>query len=119
MRVGDDAQARSARPALLRDDAMWIYGYFEETKLPRVHVGDRADIRMISGRVLLHGTVDGIASSDNRTNTSLLADVSPTFDWIRLARRVPARVCIDPAMVPPTAILTAGMTVTVTARQGP
>ncbi|UKE71740.1 hypothetical protein [Xanthomonas graminis] len=52
----------------MRDDAMWIYGYFEETKLPRVHVGDRADIRLISGRVLLHGTVEGIAGSDNRTN---------------------------------------------------
>ncbi|WP_458296466.1 HlyD family secretion protein [Xanthomonas graminis] len=49
----------------------------------------------------------------------MLADDSPTFDWIRLAQRVPARVCIDPAMVPPTAILTAGMTATVTVRQGP
>ncbi|WP_256056342.1 FUSC family protein [Xanthomonas cerealis] len=108
--------------ALVRDDAMWIYGYFEETKLPRVHVGDRADIRLMSGAVLLHGKVEGIArgiaDSDNPTSASLLADVSPTFIWIRLAQRVPVRMRIDPASVPPNTILAAGMTATVTVRQG-
>ncbi len=98
---------------------MWIYGYFEETELPRVHVGDRADIRLISGGVLLHGTVEGIADSDNPTSASLLADVSPTFNWIRLAQRVPVRVRIDPASVPPNTILAAGMTATVTVHGGP
>ncbi len=56
----------------MRDDAIWIYGYCEETELPRLHVGDRADIRLISGGVLLHGTVEsiarGIADSDDQTN---------------------------------------------------
>ncbi|MCC8445985.1 HlyD family secretion protein [Xanthomonas translucens] len=100
----------------LRD--LWIYGYFEETKLPRVHVGDRADIRLMSGGVQLHGKVEGIArgigDSDNPTSASLLADVSPTCNWIRLAQRVPVRVRIDPASVPPNTILGAGMTATVT-----
>ena len=123
VRVGDYAQAGSARLALVRDDAMWIYGYFEETKLPRVHVGDRADIRLMSGGVLLHGKVEGIArgiaDSDNPTSASLLADVSPTFNWIRLAQRVPVRVRIDPASVPPNTVLAAGMTATVTVRGEP
>ncbi|KLD77652.1 HlyD family secretion protein [Xanthomonas hyacinthi] len=123
VRVGDYAQAGSARLALVRDDAMWVYGYFEETKLPRVHVGDRADIRMMSGGVLLRGRVEGIArgiaDSDNPTDTTLLADVSPTFNWIRLAQRVPVRVRIDPASVPKDTILAAGMTATVTVHEGP
>jgi len=118
VRVGDYAQAGGARLALVRDDAMWIYGYFEETKLPQVHVGDRADIRLMSGGVTLHGRVEGIArgiaDSDNPTGASLLADVNPTFNWIRLAQRVPVRVRIDPASVPSGTILAAGMTATVT-----
>ncbi|WP_295846378.1 HlyD family secretion protein [uncultured Xanthomonas sp.] len=117
VRVGDYAQAGSARLALVRDDAMWVYGYFEETKLPRVHVGDRADIRLMSGGLMLHGHVEGIArgiaDSDNPTGTSLLADVSPTFNWIRLAQRVPVRIRIDPASVPQGTLLAAGMTATV------
>ncbi|MBB5943197.1 MULTISPECIES: biotin/lipoyl-binding protein [Xanthomonas] len=117
VRVGDYAQAGGARLALVRDDAMWVYGYFEETKLPRVHVGDRADIRLMSGGLLLHGQVEGIArgiaDSDNPTGTSLLADVSPTFNWIRLAQRVPVRIRIDPASVPQGTLLAAGMTATV------
>ncbi|MCW0366267.1 p-hydroxybenzoic acid efflux pump subunit AaeA [Xanthomonas sacchari] len=117
VRVGDYAQAGSARLALVRDDAMWVYGYFEETKLPRVHVGDRADIRLMSGGLMLHGQVEGIArgiaDSDNPTGTSLLADVSPTFNWIRLAQRVPVRIRIDPASVPQGTLLAAGMTATV------
>lgn len=117
VRVGDYAQAGGARLALVRDDAMWVYGYFEETKLPRVHVGDRADIRLMSGGLLLHGQVEGIArgiaDNDNPTGTSLLADVSPTFNWIRLAQRVPVRIRIDPASVPQGTLLAAGMTATV------
>ncbi|WP_371181681.1 biotin/lipoyl-binding protein [Xanthomonas sacchari] len=117
VRVGDYAQAGGARLALVRDDAMWVYGYFEETKLPRVHVGDRADIRLMSGGLMLHGQVEGIArgiaDSDNPTGTSLLADVSPTFNWIRLAQRVPVRIRIDPASVPQGTLLAAGMTATV------
>ncbi|MBB5883084.1 HlyD family secretion protein [Xanthomonas sp. LMG 8992] len=117
VRVGDYAQAGGARLALVRDDAMWVYGYFEETKLPRVHVGDRADIRLMSGGLMLHGQVEGIArgisDSDNPTGTSLLADVSPTFNWIRLAQRVPVRIRIDPASVPRGTLLAAGMTATV------
>jgi multidrug resistance efflux pump len=42
----------------------------------------------------------------------LLADVNPTFNWVRLAQRVPVRIHID--QVPPGILLAAGMTCTVT-----
>jgi multidrug resistance efflux pump len=105
--------------ALVRNDSLWIYGYFEETKLPLIHPGDAADIRLMSGGRALHGTVEGIArgitDADNPTNSNdLLADVSPTFNWIRLAQRVPVRVRIDPASVPADTVLAAGMTASVT-----
>lgn len=119
VRVGDYASAGSARMALVRSDSLWVYGYFEETKLPLIHPGDRADVRLMSGGRALHGVVEGIArgitDADNPTSGGdLLADVSPTFNWIRLAQRVPVRVRLDPAGIPTDMVLAAGMTASVT-----
>jgi multidrug resistance efflux pump len=41
----------------------------------------------------------------------LLADVNPTFTWVRLAQRVPVRIKLD--HVPAGTELVAGMTCTV------
>jgi multidrug resistance efflux pump len=119
LRVGDYASAGSARLALVRSDSLWVYGYFEETKLPRIHPGDAAEVRLMSGGRALHGVVEGIArgitDADNPTSSGdLLASVSPTFNWIRLAQRVPVRVRIDPASIPQDMVLAAGMTASVT-----
>jgi multidrug resistance efflux pump len=119
VRIGDYASAGSARMALVRSDSLWVYGYFEETKLPLIRAGDTADVRLMSGGRALHGTVEGIArgitDADNPTSSGdLLADVSPTFNWIRLAQRVPVRVRIDPASIPKDMVLAAGMTASVT-----
>jgi multidrug resistance efflux pump len=44
----------------------------------------------------LEGRVDslgwGIAQDDGSTGQDLLPNISPTFEWIRLAQRVPVRV---------------------------
>lgn len=118
VRAGDYASAGNPRLALVRDGHMWVYGYFEETKLPHIHVGDRADIHLMSGGVMrgeVQGIARGITDRDNPTsNGDLLADVSPTFNWVRLAQRVPVRVRIDMASVPRDTPLAAGMTATVT-----
>ncbi|CAD6532886.1 p-hydroxybenzoic acid efflux pump subunit AaeA [Paraburkholderia sabiae] len=118
---GDYATAGSARMALIDSDSFWVYGYFEETKIPRVHVGDHAVVRLMSGGVDIQGHVDslssGIADRDNPTSTGdLLANVNPIFTWVRLAQRVPVRVHLD--NVPPGVHLAAGMTCTVTLQPG-
>jgi DNA-binding transcriptional LysR family regulator len=60
--------------------------YFEETKLPRVKIGDEAEMRLMSGGVL-QGRVEsislGIYDRDNPESRELLADVDPTFNWVR------------------------------------
>ncbi|EKF73435.1 secretion protein HlyD family protein [Alcanivorax hongdengensis A-11-3] len=116
---GDYVQAGAARLALIGSDSFWVYGYFEETKLPGVHVGDRVDIRLMNG-VNAHGQVQsiarGIADRDNPTGADLLADVNPTFNWVRLAQRVPVRVRIDSDSLPAGTVLAAGMTATVVLR---
>jgi multidrug resistance efflux pump len=117
VRVGDYASAGAARLALIDSHSYYLYGYFEETKLPRLRVGDPVDIRLMAGGVHLKGTITGIArgitDSDNPTGSNLLADVNPTFNWVRLAQRVPVRVAIDPSSLPRGMVLAAGMTATV------
>jgi multidrug resistance efflux pump len=117
VRVGDYAATGSPRLALIDRHSYYIYGYFEETKLPHLRVGDPVDIRMLSGGIHLKGHITGVARGitdrDNPTGRDLLADVNPTFNWVRLAQRVPVRVDIDEASEPKGLILSAGMTVSI------
>ena len=117
IRVGDYAATGSPRLALIDSHSYYIYGYFEETKLPQLRVGDPVDIRLMAGGVHLKGTITGIArgitDSDNPTGANLLADVNPTFNWVRLAQRVPVRIAIDTAALPKGMVLAAGMTATI------
>lgn len=116
VRVGDYANAGTPRLALIDSHSYWIYGYFEETKLPGLRIGDPVDIRLMSGGVQFKGSVEsiarGITDADNPTGSDLLADVNPTFNWVRLAQRVPVRVKIDTDHLPAGTVLSAGMTAT-------
>lgn len=122
IRVGDYANTGTPRLALIDSHSYWIYGYFEETKLPTVHVGDKVDIRLLAGGARLTGTVEsiarGITDADNPTGADLLSDVNPTFNWVRLAQRVPVRVKIDADHLPAGTVLAAGMTATLIVRPG-
>jgi RND family efflux transporter MFP subunit len=112
---GDYATTGAAKLAIVDSHSFWVYGYFEETKLPHVHVGDKAEMRLMSGGVLkghVQSVSRGIYDRDNPESRELLADVNPTFNWVRLAQRVPVRIHIDE--VPDGLLLAAGTTCTVT-----
>lgn len=117
VRVGDYAATGSPRLALIDRHSYYIYGYFEETKLPHLRVGDPVQIRLMSGGTELKGRITGVARGitdrDNPTGRDLLADVNPTFNWVRLAQRVPVRIQIDEDSVPKGVILAAGMTASI------
>jgi len=116
LRAGDYAAAGAARLALVDSHSYYVYGYFEETKLPQLHVGDPVEIRLMAGGAPFKGTITGIArgitDADNPAGADGLADVNPTFNWVRLAQRVPVRVAIDTDHLPPGTVLSAGMTAT-------
>ncbi|HEX4511172.1 MAG TPA: efflux RND transporter periplasmic adaptor subunit, partial [Burkholderiaceae bacterium] len=119
MRTGSYATA--GRPALALVDAgsFYVEGYFEETKLPRIHVGDRVRVTPMGGaRVegVVQSIAAGIADRDRTTGTNLLPSVNPTFNWVRLAQRIPVRVKLDP--LPAGTRLVAGETVTVQVLEG-
>jgi RND family efflux transporter MFP subunit len=112
---GDYAIAGSARLAIIDSHSFWVYGYFEETKLRYVHVGDHAEMALMSGGTLsghVESVSRGIYDRDNPESQDLLADVNPIFNWVRLAQRVPVRIHIDE--MPQGILLAAGMTCTVT-----
>ena len=85
--------------ALLDSDTLHVEGYFEETKLPRIHSGDAVNIRLLGADHLMRGKVESVAAGiedrDRSSGEILLANVNPTFNWVRLAQRVPVRIAVD------------------------
>jgi RND family efflux transporter MFP subunit len=118
MRVGDFAHVGTTNISVIDADSYWIDGYFDETKLAHVCVGDRAEAMLMGYREPIVGRVQtvtrGISVSNAASGTQGLPNVDPVFTWVRLAQRVPVRIRITdvPAGVP----LVSGMTATVTIR---
>ncbi|MFT0179209.1 MULTISPECIES: efflux RND transporter periplasmic adaptor subunit [Pseudomonas] len=111
---GDYAAAGAPKLAVIDAHSFWVYGYFEETKLPHVRVGASAEMRLMSGQTLqghVESIARGIYDRDNPQSRELTADVNPTFNWVRLAQRVPVRIALDP--LPEGLLLAAGTTCTV------
>ena len=115
LRPGDYAVAGKPLMALVDSDSLHVDGYFEETKLDRVHVGDRAEVLLMGQSRPMLGRVEsiamGIADRERGLNGDLLANVNPTFNWVRLAQRIPVRIVLDE--IPPDVHVVVGRTATV------
>lgn len=112
----------TGRPVISVVDAhsFHVVGYFEETKLNGVQINQPVDIQIMGDKHVLHGHVQSIAAGiedrDRSNGSALLPNVNPTFNWVRLAQRIPVRVALDE--VPADFRLIAGRTATVSVRQG-
>jgi multidrug resistance efflux pump len=95
--------------------SFWVDGYFEETNLAPIRVGDPAEIKLMGYSSIVHGHVGSIAREINVANAQPngqgIATVNPIFTWVRLAQRIPVHIDID--QVPEDIVLVAGMTATV------
>jgi multidrug resistance efflux pump len=116
MRVGDFAHEGSTNLSIIDTDSYWIDGYFEETKMARVCIGDRVEAKLMGYAQPILGHVAtvtrGIGVSDAAGGAQGLPNVDPVYTWVRLAQRVPIRIAID--SVPRGVPLVSGMTATVT-----
>ncbi len=116
LRPGDYLTAGRPAMALIDAATVRVEGYFEETKLGRVHVGERAQVRLMGVEGDLPGRVEsvagGIEDRERGPSGDMLANVNPTFSWVRLAQRVPVRVVLD--RIPPDVGLVIGRTASVT-----
>jgi multidrug resistance efflux pump len=118
LRVGDYAHQGVSNVSIIDTDSYWLDGYFEETKMAQVCVGDRAEAKLMGYSLPIIGHVAtvtrGTSVSNAAAGTQGLPNVDPVYTWVRLAQRVPVRIAIDE--VPPDVPLVSGMTATVTIR---
>jgi multidrug resistance efflux pump len=115
LEVGQYASVGTKIMAVIDSDSYRVTGYFEETKIPAVRLGQEAEIYLLDGSPALRGHVvsiaRGITDADNTDGPELLVDPTPTFEWVRLAQRIPTRIHIDD--VPKGVLISSGMTCTV------
>jgi multidrug resistance efflux pump len=113
--LGDYANVGQHEISVVDADSYWVDGYFEETSLEPIRVGDPASVKLMGYSQIVRGHVGSIARGINVANAQPngqgLATVNPIFTWVRLAQRIPVRIHID--HVPEGVVLAAGMTATV------
>jgi len=97
LRLGSQAVADQAALALIDVNSFWVHGFFRENYIGSIQPGDKAVVTLmtypdtpIEGRV--ESLAWGISQDDDSVGDKLLPSISPTFEWIRLAQRVPVRV---------------------------
>jgi multidrug resistance efflux pump len=96
----------------------WVAGYFKETQLTHIKVGQKAVmtmmgyenepfqgvVRSIGWGIFVQdgsGNSEATAQGEAVANTSLLPSVSPTIDWVRLPQRFAVRIqVVGPTPVP-------------------
>jgi multidrug resistance efflux pump len=97
LRIGSQAVANQPALALVDVNSYWVHGFFKENSIEDIRKGNKAIITLMTyPDKPLQGVVDslgwGIAQQDGSTGEELLPTISPTFEWIRLAQRVPVRI---------------------------
>lgn len=116
LQPGSNTVANQAALALIDTNSFWVYGFFKETQIDAIQPGDKAVVKLMSYPDLpMEGVVGsigwGIAQQDGSTGVDLLPSINPSFDWIRLAQRIP--VIIHLKEVPAGVALRVGTTATV------
>ncbi len=115
LREGNYVSQGNSVLSLVKANSFYVTGYFEETKIPLIHLGQKARITLMSGGKPLSGEVisigDAIADTNTTSNNQLLPQVQQTFNWVRLAQRIPVDIKLDE--LPESVHLSAGMTVSI------
>jgi multidrug resistance efflux pump len=95
---------------LVDTNSFWIAGYFKETQLPHLQVGQKAIITVMGhesqpfqgvvrsvGRAVYVQDGSSVATGfvlpvSGSNSTALLPSVNQTIDWVRLPQRFPVRI---------------------------
>lgn len=113
--TGSFATAGAPKLAIIGSETFYVVGYFEENKLALMKQNDPVEMTVLGDNKSMRGHIEsvarGITDRDGNSGRELLADVNPTFNWVRLAQRVPVRIHID--SVPEGRVLIAGTTCTI------
>lgn len=97
LRLGSQAVANQPVLALVDASSFFIQGFFRESLVGRIQAGMPAVVTLMTyPDQPLTGEVEsigwGIYQDDGASAPDLLPKIRPTFEWIRLAQRIPVRV---------------------------
>ena len=97
LRYGSQTVANQPALALIDSNSFWVHGYFKETQVEYIRKDNKAVIKLMTyPDAPLEGVVEsmgwGIAQQDGAPAADLLPSINPSFDWIRLAQRIPVRI---------------------------
>lgn len=119
LQPGSYVQPGQAMITLVDKESLRVSAYFKETQIYRIKPGDRALVMLmgLSDRPL-QGVVEDIGRAINPPNiatvqssSAMVPSVSPTYDWIRLAQRVPVAIRLE--HIPDDILLISGATASV------
>lgn len=121
LRLGSNTVGNQPALALVDINSFWVHGFFKETQIERIESGNKAVVTLMSyPSSPVEGYVDsigwGISQNDGSSGHSLLPAISPTFEWIRLAQRLPVRIHLT--NVPESVALRVGTTASVLVMTG-
>jgi multidrug resistance efflux pump len=115
LRPGDYATAGRAEFAIIDRQSIHAVARGDARQLGFLEIADRVQVHLMGEDRIIDGHVQSIASGvDDRDRTAgdkMLPNVNPTFNWVRLAQRVPVRIVLD--RVPAGLSLVVGRTATV------
>jgi multidrug resistance efflux pump len=121
LQPGDYAHPGAAMMTLVDKDSLRIAGFFKETQIYHIRPGDRAIITLMGYDEELDGVVENIGSAIDppqlasvEGSSAMVPSVAPSYDWIRLAQRVPVRIRLT--SVPEDVKLVSGATASVAIR---
>ena len=97
LRYGSQTVANQPALALIDSNSFWVHGYFKETQIENIRPDNKVVIKLMTWPdAPLEGVVEsigwGIAQQDGEPAADLLPAINPSFDWIRLAQRIPVRI---------------------------
>jgi membrane fusion protein, multidrug efflux system len=97
VQVGQQVAPGTALLAIVPENQMWVEANFKETQLGSVRIGQPATVHadFYKGAVVYHGRVVGILSGTGDV-FQLLPPQNATGNWIKIVRRVPVRIELDP-----------------------
>lgn len=116
LQKGGSVEAGERLFALAVKDSFHVTGFFRETVIRHIVEGNRAEVTLVAyPDTVLQGAVEsvgrGIARKNGTLDEELLPEVTPAFDWVRLAQRIPVRIRLD--AVPAGVELRVGLTASV------
>ncbi len=100
LRPGSSVSANAPQFSIVESSEWWIDANFKETSLPRIRAGQPAKIRvdMLPG-IALTGRVASIGRGSGDT-FSLLPSENSSGNWVKVTRRFPVRIELDPTDAP-------------------